>query len=74
MALWKFTTKRATTTNGVRIEKGMSVEVVTPTTSNPINTPQGREQIASAFMVKYGIDLKKAYYITSNNLDYTMSR
>ena len=43
--------------NGVFIEKGMTVEVVTSTTSNPLNNPQGRDQIAAAFMSKYGVDM-----------------
>jgi hypothetical protein len=60
--------------NGVRVEKGMSVEVVTPTTSNPINNPQGRKQIADAFMRKYDVDLQKAGMILSSYLDSQMSR
>lgn len=43
--------------DGVFIEKGMTVEVVTPTTSNPLNNPQGRDQIAAAFMTKCGVDM-----------------
>lgn len=74
MALWKFTTKRSGTINGIRIEKGMTIEVVTPNTSNPLNTPQGKEQIAVAFMHKYGVDLKKAHYLTSANLDCSMNK
>ena len=53
MPIWKFTTKMKRNCNGVFIEKGMTVEVVTPTTSNPLNNPQGRDQIAAAFMTKY---------------------
>lgn len=60
--------------NGVFIEKGMTVEVVTPTTSNPLNNPQGRDQIAAAFMTKYGVDMKKAQSLTSSYLDYVMSK
>lgn len=52
MPIWKFTTKMKRNCNGVFIEKGMTVEVVTPTTSNPLNNPQGRDQIAAAFMTK----------------------
>ena len=54
MPIWKFTTKMKRNCNGVFIEKGMTVEVVTSTTSNPLNNPQGRDQIAAAFMSKYG--------------------
>jgi hypothetical protein len=74
MPLWKFTTKMKRNCNGVFIEKGMTVEVVTPTTSNPLNNPQGREQIAAAFMTKYGVDMKKAGNLTSGYLDAKMTR
>ena len=74
MPLWKFTTKNKRQCNGVFVERGMTVEVVTPTTSNPLHNPQGREQIAAAFMTKYGVDMKKAQMLTSSYLDYTMSK
>ncbi len=74
MPIWKFTTKTKRTCNGVVIEKGMTVEVVTPTSSNPLNNPQGREQIAAAFMTKYGVDMKKAGNLTSGYLDSSMSK
>lgn len=74
MALWKFTTKMTRTCNGVHIEKGMTVEVVTTTTSNPLNNPQGRDQIAAAFMNKYGVDMKKGQNLTSGYLDAVMSK
>lgn len=69
MALWKLTTKHTRTVNGVHIEKGMTAEVVTATTSNPLNNPQGRDLITNAFMAKYAIDLKKAANLTSGYLD-----
>lgn len=74
MPIWKFTTKMKRNCNGVFIEKGMTVEVVTPTTSNPLNNPQGRDQIAAAFMTKYGVDMKKAQSLTSGYLDAVMSK
>ena len=74
MPIWKFTTKMKRNCNGVFIEKGMTVEVVTPTTSNPLNNPQGRDQIAAAFMTKYGIDMKKAQSLSSGYLDSAMSK
>lgn len=72
--IWKFTTKMKRNCNGVFIEKGMTVEVVTPTTSNPLNNPQGRDQIAAAFMTKYGVDMKKAQSLSSGYLDSVMSK
>lgn len=53
MSLWTFTTKRKTTVMGVHFEKGMTVEVVSPMSTNPITTQQGRDQIADAFMRKH---------------------
>lgn len=74
MPIWKFTTKMKRNCNGVFIEKGMTVEVVTPTTSNPLNNPQVRDQIAAAFMTKYGVDMKKAQSLSSGYLDSVMSK
>lgn len=74
MPIWKFTTKMKHNCNGVFIEKGMTVDVVTPTTSNPLNSPQGRDQIAAAFMSKYGVDMKKGQNLTSGYLDAVMSK
>ncbi len=74
MPIWKYTTKMKRNCNGVFVEKGMTVEVVTPTTSNPLNNPQGRDQIAAAFMTKYGVDMKKAQCLTSGYLDAVMSK
>lgn len=74
MPIWKFTTEMKRTCNGVFIEKGMTVDVVTPTTSNPLNSPQGRDQIAAAFMSKYGVDMKKGQNLTSGYLDAVMSK
>jgi hypothetical protein len=36
MAKYRITTKHLRTNNGVRIEPGMSVEVITPTIGNPV--------------------------------------
>ncbi len=46
-------------TNGIRIEPGMSVEVVTQSMSNPILT-NGGQPVVDAFMRIYGIDIRKA--------------
>ena len=74
MPIWKFTTKMKRNCNGVFLAKGITAEVVTPATSNPPNTPQRRDQIAAAFMTKYGVDMKKAQSLTSGYLDYVMSK
>ena len=50
-----------------RLEKGMSVEVVS-TYGNPVSTNGGHEVI-DAFERKYGIDLKKANAVSSVHLE-----
>ena len=57
--LYRITVKQNKYANGIRVEKGMTVEVVTPTLMNPVVT-NGGQQVADAFMRIYGIDLKKA--------------
>lgn len=57
--LYRVTVKNSKLTNGVRIDKGMSVDVVTNSTSNPVLINGGKE-VADAFMRIYGIDIKKA--------------
>ncbi len=59
MARFKITTKQMKNCNGVRIEPGMSVEVITQSLSNPIST-NGGKIVADAFMRIYGIDIRKA--------------
>ena len=45
--------------NGIIIEPGMAVEVVTQSFSNPVSN-NGGQAVADAFMRIYGIDIKKA--------------
>jgi len=66
--LYKVTVKSNLNSNGVRLEKGMSVEVSSQ--SFPLlSTIQGKEQVTNAFKVKYGVDLKKACALQSIYLD-----
>lgn len=58
MSLFRITVKIPRNSNGIRVEKGMSVEVVS-THGNPVASNGGIE-VADAFMRKYGIDAKKA--------------
>ncbi|MCR5019330.1 MAG: DUF6140 family protein, partial [Bacteroidales bacterium] len=53
------TTKRTSQFNGIRIEPGMQVEVVTNTFFNPLLV-NGGQPIVDAFMRIYGIDIRKA--------------
>ena len=68
MPLFKITVKQSKNTNGVRIEKGMSVEVVTQSMSNPVCT-NGGQVVADAFMRLYGVDIKKAGALSMVYLD-----
>lgn len=66
MALFHITTKRSKNCNGVRVEAGLSVQVVTQSMSNPVST-NGGQVVADAFMRMYGIDIKRAGCL--NNMD-----
>ena len=69
MALWKISVKNSGTINGVRIEKGMSVEYVTKTSTQPLQAiSQNKEQIAQLFKNKYGVDLLKAGLVNMGRL------
>ena len=57
--IYRITVKSPKNTNGVRIERGMSVDVVTNSLSDPVST-NGGQVVAVAFMRIYGIDIKKA--------------
>lgn len=66
--LYRITVKQNKYANGIRVEKGMTVEVVTPTLMNPLMT-NGGAQVNDAFMRIYGIDLKKAGALNLAYLD-----
>lgn len=68
MSLYRATIKRSGTSNGVRLEKGMSAEVVTKYTGNPLSTNGGHE-VVEAFMRKYGVDIKKANAVSSSYIE-----
>lgn len=59
MPRYKISVKRLKNVNGVRIEPGMSVEVVTSSFCNPVST-NGGELVSQAFMRIYGVDVKRA--------------
>lgn len=59
MALFRITVKQKVRTNGIVLDPGMSVEVVTQSMSNPVST-NGGTVVADAFMRIYGVDIKKA--------------
>ena len=68
MARFIITTKHVKNSNGIRIEPGMRVEVITQTMSNPVIT-NGGQAVADAFMRIYGIDIKKAGCLNMVELD-----
>ncbi len=68
MARFKITTKHVRNCNGIRIEPGMSVEVVTQSMSNPVST-NGGQVVVDAFYRIYGIDIKKAGCLSMAELD-----
>lgn len=68
MAMFQITTKSRKQVNGIRIEPGMSVKVVTQSMSNPVTT-NGGQPVIDAFMRIYGIDIKKAGCLNMVELD-----
>lgn len=68
MPRFRITTKRLKNANGIRIEPGMSVEVVTNTFSNPVTT-NGGQAVIDAFQRIYGINIKQASCLSTTELD-----
>ena len=68
MARFVITTKHTKNSNGIRIEPGMQVEVVTQSMSNPVTT-NGGTAVIDAFYRIYGIDIKKAGCLNMVELD-----
>jgi len=67
MALFRITVKQNKYSNGIRLEKGMSVDV-SSAYSNPVTTNGGLE-VADAFQRVYGIDIKKNGGLSMGSLD-----
>ena len=68
MPRFRITTKTRKMSNGIIIEPGMAVEVVTQSFSNPVSN-NGGQAVADAFMRIYGIDIKKAGALNMVYLD-----
>ena len=68
MPLFRVTVKQMKLTSGIRIEPGMSVDVVTNSMSNPLTT-NGGQVVVDAFMRVYGIDLKRIGALSTVYLD-----
>lgn len=63
MALFTATVRSTVHNNGVKLEKGMSVDFPS-SYGSPMSTNGGKEVI-DAFMRKYGVDIKKAGALNS---------
>lgn len=59
MALFRITVKKKVRTNGIILDPGMQVEVVTQSYNDPVHT-NGGQVVADAFMRIYGVDIKNA--------------
>lgn len=68
MPLYRITVKQSKLTSGVRVERGMSVDVVTNSMSNPVTT-NGGQAVADAFMRVYGVDIRKVGVLNMAYLD-----
>ena len=68
MAKFQIITKNRKQTNGIRIEPGMSVQVITQSMNNPVTT-NGGQTVVEAFFRIYGIDIKKAGCLNMVDLD-----
>ena len=66
--LYRVIVKNSKNCNGIRLERGMSVDVVTNSMSNPVTT-NGGQPVADAFMRIYGIDIRKAGALNMVYLD-----
>jgi hypothetical protein len=67
--LYRITVKQSKNANGIRLDKGMTVDVVTNSYCNPITT-NGGQCVVDAFMRVYGVDIKKAGALNMVYLDY----
>lgn len=66
--LYRVTVKSSKNTNGIRIDRGMSVDVVTNSITNPVTT-NGGQAVVDAFMRIYGIDIRRAGALNMAYLD-----
>ena len=66
--VYRITVKSSKLTSGIRVERGMSVDVVTNNITNPVTT-NGGQAVADAFMRIYGIDIRRAGALSMAYLD-----
>ena len=68
MPIFRVTVKQMKLSGGMRIERGMSVDVVTNSMSNPLTTNGGQAGV-DAFMRVYGVDMKRLGALSTVYLD-----
>ena len=66
--VYRVTVKNSKLTSGIRVERGMSVDVVTNNITNPVTT-NGGQAVADAFIRIYGIDIRRAGALSMAYLD-----
>ncbi len=66
--VYRVTVKSSKNTNGIRVDRGMSVDVVANSITNPVTT-NGGQAVADAFMRIYGIDIRRAGALNMAYLD-----
>ena len=66
MSLWRITVKNSGCLNGIRLERGMRVQVVS--TAHPL-TSSGLGLVRDAFIRIYGVDLKAIGALNGSYLD-----
>ena len=67
MATYKIIVKQNKYCNGVKLEKGIEIQVASH--SSPLKITVGKEEVMKAFTRNFGIDIKKNGDLTSVYLD-----
>jgi len=72
MPVFKLTIKQNMNSNGVRLDKGMSVQIqsTSPSTTSPFSNINDKEKIAQAFMNMWGVDVKKACAVDNVHMSF----
>lgn len=66
--IYRVTVKQLKLTSGIRIDRGMSVDVVSNSMNNPVTT-NGGQDVVNAFMRVYGVDIRQAGALSMAYLD-----
>lgn len=66
--IYRVTVKQSKLTSGIRVDRGMSVDVVSNSMNNPVTT-NGGQDVVNAFMRVYGVDIRQAGALSMAYLD-----